>query len=191
MEEDEQLFGSLRRDTRWINKTVYKNLDLDTLLTHCRLSLRLVNKSPEDIIFTTFFQESFPAVYNFDANKPRVELIKDVHPRQVTRTTTYLLFRFYHFRVCLTPTPRPQSLLTSMSSTPPPRVTGPRSRSVSHSGPSTPRTQAGDRDTSTYHSTILCRKQQMTRGRRHQSGPPSVFSTRNKTLRVAGNSASL
>ena len=60
------------------------------MLTYCRLSLRLVNKSPEDIIFTTFFQESFPAVYNFDANKPRVELIKAVHPRQVTRTTTYL-----------------------------------------------------------------------------------------------------
>ena len=152
--------------------------------------MRLVNKSPEDIIFTTFFQESFPAVYNFDANKPRVELIKAVHPRQVTRTTTYLLLRCYHFRVCLTPTPRPRSLSTSMSSTPRPRVTGPRSRSVSHSGPSTPRTEAGG-DTSMYHSTILCRTQQMTRCRRHQSGPPSVCSTRNRNLRVAGNSASL
>lgn len=152
--------------------------------------MRLVNKSPEDIIFTTFFQESFPAVYNFDANKPRVELIKAVHPRQVTRTTTSRCYQCYHLRVCWTPTPRPQSLSTSMSSTPPPRVTGPRSRSVSHSGPSTPRTWVrGDR--SMYHSTISCRRQQMTRCRRHQSGPPSVFLTRNKNPRVAGNSASL
>ena len=67
----------------------HETLDFDILLTYCRLSLRLVNKSPEDIIFTSFFQESFPSVYNFDTNKPRVELIKSVHPRQVRRTTTH------------------------------------------------------------------------------------------------------
>ena len=65
----------------------YENLDFDNVLTCCRISLRLVNKSPEDVIFTSFFQESFPSVYIFDANKPRVELIKAVHPRQVRRTT--------------------------------------------------------------------------------------------------------
>ena len=151
------------------------------MLTYCRLSLRLVNKSPEDIIFTTFFQESFPAVYNFDANKPRVELIKAVHPRQVTRTTAYLLVRCYPCYLCrvyLTPTPRPQSSLTFTSFTPRPRVTGPRSRSASRSGQATPRTHWGagaGGDRSMSHSIIWCRTQQMTRCRRHQSGPPSVL----------------
>lgn len=80
LEEDEKLVGSLQRDTR--------------------ISLRLVNKSPEDVIFTSFFQESFPSVYIFDANKPRVELIKAVHPRQGlldTNSTTLILVDLHEF----------------------------------------------------------------------------------------------
>ena len=92
----------------------------------------------------------------------------------------------------MTPTPRPRSSLTFTSFTPRPRVTGPRSRSALLSGQATPRTQRGaGGDRSMSHSTIWCRTQQMTRCWRHQSGPPSVLSTRNKNLRVAGISASL
>ena len=94
----------------------------------------------------------------------------------------------------MTPTPRPQSSLTFTSFTPRPRVTGPRSRSASRSGQATPRTHWGagaGGDRSMSHSIIWCRTQQMTRCRRHQSGPPSVLLTRNKHLRVAGISASL
>ena len=82
--------------------------------------------------------------------------------------------------------------MTFTSFTPRPRVTGPRSRSASRSGQATSRTQwvaGGDRSMS--HSTIWCRTQQMTRCRRHQSGPLSVLLTRNRNLRVAGISASL
>ena len=53
-----------------------------------RVSLRLINRNPEELIFTTSFQETFSA-YSPDSHSPHVELVKSVHPSQVTLLSDY------------------------------------------------------------------------------------------------------
>ena len=53
-----------------------------------RVSLRLINRNPEELIFTTSFQETFSA-YSPDSHSPHVELVKSVHPSQVSLLSDY------------------------------------------------------------------------------------------------------
>ena len=164
------------------------------MLTNCRVSLRLVNRNPEDLIFTTFFQETFPTAYSFDATKPRVELIKAVHPRQVRRETMRRHRDIINpdSRVCSRLTPRLRFSLNCTSSTLFPRVTGPRSPSAWSLGPQTPQTRGGaGAGGDMSPSTMLWWLTRLAPRGRAQGRAPSVSSTRNTQLRAAASDASL